>query len=177
MSELPPGAIVPSHGRGYLIPFKRGNAGRPLKYTPKQLGTAILEYLDIRDAQEKPYGIMSLVAQLGLTKTAWQKLEKGEFGKSQAQKDSFIAACEYFRTIVEGQREDMLVDKNYATSGVALAMKNHHNWRDDKHLSVDVQETKLVVELDPSSKLARRLQESGGVTVIEGSCEVLADSD
>ena len=52
-----------------------------------------------------------------------------------------------------------------------------HDWHDDRNVKINVETTKLVVELDPSSKLAQRLQASGGVQVIDSTCEVLEQSD
>ena len=164
-------------GNSYMAPrWVKGQSGKPARYTPRKLEHAITGYVNMCLEQGIPIGRAGLAVALGMTTPALLRYTRGEIGKTDDDRAGCSFVLEAFNTLIEAQIESRLDSKDYATSGLIFKAKNlfPDRWQDTRNIHVNhTEQMKLVVELDPTSKLFQRLQESGGVEVIEGECEVV----
>jgi len=71
--------------------------------------------------------------------------------------------------VLEEELESELRRKTGQVSGIIFALKNqfHNSWRDEKHISVNNETRTIQIIVGPDSPLAQRLEQAGGVQVIE----------
>jgi len=155
------GQFLPGH-KWKAPPWRPGHSGHTARYTPGRLVTVCSEYIEQQHTANEVMTWSGLAWHMGLSRRALNKYRDGEIG---LDKPGIVHTLEIMATAIEMQREAMLTDKQFATQGVIFALKNHHGWRDEKHLTVEGEvkhELSMVVEGMP--KLAQRF-ENAGVTV------------
>ena len=163
-------------GTSTTLPRYRSAAGQPNRYSPTEMAEEIHAYFCAQVAQGNPLAITDISIALGMHRDTVHDYVTGEIGRTPELREQYSDVIKWAYTIVENQREKLLMREKGSAAGPIFALKNHHGWRDDRHITVERAETtKLVVELDPNSKLAQRLQASGGVEII-GTCEVVDES-
>ena len=156
-------------GSGQLAPgnrwaYKKGQSGHPAKYNYKGIVKKIQSYLDEHSTEDaRPISWSGLSRHLGLTMSGFQVYRDGRMQKDgSAIKD----ALDYFAVILESDREERLTMQGQPTAGLMFALKNHHGWRDEKHLNVTEKKAQPVAfVLDPSSQLAKQLHDAGSVII------------
>lgn len=160
------GQFLPGN-RWKMPPWRPGKSGHTARFTPNRLITVCSAYIDHCDTLSKPLTWSGLAVFMGISRPALDRYAKGEFGED---KRGIVSVLEYMRSLIESQREERLHDKDYATQGLIFALKNHHGWRDEKHLNVEGQvKQALIVQLPP--ELTAHLEQQRGEKlgqVIEG---------
>ncbi len=103
-----------------------------------------------------------LAMYLGLSRSTLDMYSSGEL---ETDCGAIQDLLQYYRTALEMQRERQLTDKDFATTGVMFALKNHHGWKDEKHIHTDTQTAQINVILDSGSILAKQLSDNDSVTI------------
>ena len=163
-------------GNRYMAPrWIPGQSGKPARYTPRKLEHAVKKYVELSMQNGVDLVWAGLAAHLGMTTHGLNGYLRAEIGKSEDDRAGCAYVLDSYRTLMEAQIEMGLGSKEYATAGLIFKAKNMFpdRWQDTKNINIDAKQTKLVVELDPNSKLAQRLQASGGVEVLEATCDVV----
>ena len=148
--------------------WPKGTSGHPARYrTLAPLKKRIEAYFEHQDTKDKPYSKSGIARALELTTSGLDRYYNGEV---QTAHPGIVGYLEQSMMRLEEQREEWIVDKARFTPGLALAMKNHHDWRDDKRLHVEHsgEQQQVLMVLPPD--LARVLAERRGETIegIEG---------
>lgn len=152
--------------------WRPGQTGRPAKYkSPKTVANICQQYIEQQVAEDKALTWSGLARYMGMARPSLDAYAKGEIEQASPGVSTVL---QYMKTVIEEQREERLTDKGYATQGLIFALKNHHGWRDEKHLTVDQTETQQV-QLVLSPELAQKMRDTAedSLAVIEGECEVL----
>lgn len=164
------GQFLPGNQYWQLNAFKNGNAGRPNKWPPEQVGKIMADYLQICLDIVRPITKAGLRIMLGISPEAMDNYAKGEYGKTEEERQAYVALFEQFNTVLEEELESELRRKTGQVSGIIFALKNqfHNAWKDEKYISVDTTEKRTIkIIVGPDSPLAQRLEQAGGVQVIE----------
>ena len=124
MSELnqdpETGQFLPGH-TWKAPPWKPGKSGHTARYTPGRLRTVCTEYIEQQAINDKPLTWSGLAWFMGISRQALTRYYKGDIG---LDKPGIVHTLEIMRTAIEAQREEMLVNKDYATAGVIAALRS-----------------------------------------------------
>lgn len=158
-----------------LIPLPDYNlSGQPNKYTPDEVVTTVINYFNTQIEQEKPIVITDISIALGMHRDSIHAMLKGEIGRTPELKKQYSDAIKWLYGLVENYREKLLSREKGNVTGVIFALKNHHGWRDEKHLNVQTEEKQtLTLQLpeDLAAKLTQNAGDSVDIVTIEGECD------
>jgi len=150
---------------GNIWRYRPGQSGHPARYNYKSMRLKVIEYIESVDDPEEYAKCLTwsgLARYLGMSRKGLDRYAAGEIKKDTS---AIVALLDYYKTLMEDQKEYRLQSKDYSTAGVIFGLKNQHGWRDEKHLTVEGEvkhELSMVVEGMP--KLAQRF-ENAGVTI------------
>jgi len=168
------GNFLPGNQYWQLNAFKEGNIGRPNKWTPEQAIEIMADYLQARLDDKKPITKAGLRLKLGISAEALDNYSKGEYGKSEEEKQAYVNIFMQFNNVIEDELETELRRNTGQVSGIIFALKNqfHNTWKDEKYLSVDTNERRTIkIICDPNSELGKRLSQDGASELIEHEAE------
>ena len=158
------GKFLPGNQYLSLNAFKDGNIGRPNKWTVTELKEKMAVYLQACLDNERPITNAGLRLVLGISAEAMDNYSKGEYGKTDEDKQAYADMFGMFFTVIEDELETELRRKTGQVSGIIFALKNQFsgNWKDEKYINLDTKEARTIkVILHPDSALAKRLKEAG----------------
>lgn len=164
------GQFLPGNQYLSLNAFKKGNIGRPNKWTVKELVEIMADYLQACLDSERPITKAGLRLVLGISGETLDNYAKGEYGKTEEDKRGYVDAFRQFFTVIEDELETELRRKTGQVTGIIFALKNqfHSDWRDEKYLSIDTNKPRTIkVIVDHGSPLAKRLEQAGRGELIE----------
>ena len=164
------GQYIPGNQYLSLNAFKQGSRpDRPNKWTILELRDIMIDYLQTCLDNRLPIIKSGLQLELGISREAMDNYSKGEYGKTEEEKQAYAALFRQFYTVIESELETELRRDKGQVNGIIFALKNqfHNSWRDEKHISVSNETKTIKIIADPDSALAKRLLQAGGVQVIE----------
>ena len=166
MSDTAP--ITKDEESGKFLPgntwrYRPGDHGHVARYSYRSLSLTIREYLQDCLNTDKRYTWAGLAVYMGITRQGLDDYRKAKYKTNDKHKISAI--LDYYATHIEGQLEEKLTDRQFATSGVirALEVLDRDKWGDNKKIDIDVKQ-QISISLDPDSALAKRLN-GAGVTI------------
>jgi len=163
------GQFLPGNQYLSLNAFKKGNIGRPNKWTVMELIEIMSGYLQACLDNERLITKAGLRLALDISSETMDNYAKGEYGKTKEDKRAYVDAFRQFFTVIEDELEIELRRKTGQVTGIIFALKNQFrtDWKDEKYLSVDTNEPRTIkLVLDPDSALAKRLTDQDDASVL-----------
>jgi len=118
------GKFLPGNQYLSLNAFKKGNMGRPNKWTVTEVKEKMADYLQACLDNERPITKAGLALALGITREALDNYSKGEYGKTDEHKQAYADMFGMFFTVIEDELETELRRKTGQVSGIIFALKN-----------------------------------------------------
>lgn len=156
-------------GNRWMMPaWRKGQSGHGPKYKhANAVANACQAYAEKCAEENKRLTWSGLAAHMGISRRTLDTYKNGEVEK---QHPGIPTILEYYRTLMESELEENLTSKGHATNGIIFALKNHHGWRDEKHISVDDSRPQLVINVDPD--LARKIAGEQPLTIDGASQQI-----
>ena len=168
------GQFLPGNSLWSLHAFKPGNAGRPTLYAPKEFCYKVIQFVEYRENEKKNLTWAGLRTYFGLSDSGLRAYRRGEIGKTDQDKADYVFILDQLAGYMEDEIECLLSRERGSVEGLKYRLNNifSERWRDSKHVSVDSREQRTIkIILDPSSPLAKRLQDPDSIQVIEHTGE------
>ena len=127
-----------------------------------------MTFADFKGDEWKITSKAGLRLVLGISAEAMDNYSKGEYGKTDEDKQAYADIFGMFFTVIEDELETELRRKTGQVSGIIFALKNQFsgNWREEKYINLDKKEARTIkIVLSPDSALAKRLKEQGGCDI------------
>ena len=159
------GQFLPGNQYLSLNAFKQGSRpDRPNKWTILELRDIMIDYLQTCLDNRQPIIKSGLQLKLGISREAMDNYAKGEYGKTEEEKQAYAALFRQFYTVIESELETELRRDKGQVNGIIFALKNQFTstWRDEKHISVNNETKTIKIIVGPDSALARRLEQVAG---------------
>ena len=122
----------------------------------------MIDYLQTCSDNQQPIIKSGLQLKLGISREAMDNYAKGEYGKTEEEKQAYAALFELFYTVIESELETELRRDKGQVNGIIFALKNqfHNSWRDEKHISVNNETRTIQIIVGPDSALTQRLEQA-----------------
>ena len=157
------GQYIPGNQYLSLNAFKQGSRpDRPNKWTILELRDIMIDYLQTCLDNRLPIIKSGLQLELGISREAMDNYSKGEYGKTEEERQAYAALFRQFYTVIESELETELRRDKGQVNGIIFALKNqfHNSWRDEKHISVNNETRTIQIIVGPDSALTQRLEQA-----------------
>ena len=171
------GKFLPGNSLWRLHAWEPGNEGRPNIFTPIEFRDEVIQFVEVRRAENISSTWSGLRGWLGLSASGLRAYAQGEIGHTEKDRLAYAYVLDQFSGFMEDEAECLLSREKGSIDGIKFRMKNMWPtvWRDSKHISVDTNERRTIqIIVGPDSALTQRLEQvasDGNIQFIEHTGE------